>query len=516
MPFAPSSSRLALALALAFGAAGAAHAAATTPWVGTWAVSAKPIGETDFAGQTLRQIVHTSIAGHAARIRLSNANGDGPLTLSNVHVAQSAGGSSTKADTDRQVTFGGRTTITLAAGEEIVSDSVAVTVPALSDLVVSFYVPQATHAITGHDFSSQTRYQAQGDVAGQPQIQAWADANYAFLTNVDVQGDDPQGAVVTLGASITDGYNSTFNANTRWPNDLAVRLAAAGKNIGVLNQGISGNRLLHDGAGLSATNRFTHDALDQTGVRWIVFSDDPINDLGDRPVPSAANLIDAERDLIARAHARGIKVLCSTLTPFEGSDHWSPEGETARGQINAFIRGGDSGCDGVIDQDLATHDPQRPTWFLPAYDGGDHLHPNDAGYQAIANAVNLNFFTKPSVPVIATPQGCGSIGPGEGLLIGQTVVSCDGGYRLDLQGDSNAVLYKAGVPLWNTATVDRDAAGLRLDADGNFVLYSAFGTTLWQSGSGGHDTARLFVQGDGNMVIYDNAGPIWNTGTAGR
>ncbi|HXP02422.1 MAG TPA: SGNH/GDSL hydrolase family protein [Luteibacter sp.] len=512
-------SPFALLLAAALCAGGTAHASSTlAPWVGTWAVSAKPIGQANFGGLTLRHIVHTSIGGTSARIRLSNANGDQPVTFADVHIAQSAGGSSSKPETDRQVFFSGQPTITLAPGQEVTSDGVDMPVPAVSDLTVSFYLPQPTNQITGHDFSAQTRYQANGDVAGQANINAAADQNYAFLSNVDVQGDNPQGAVVTLGASITNGDGSTFNANKRWPNDLAARIVGAGKNVGVLDQGISGNRLLQDGAGQSATNRFEHDVLNQSGVRWAVFSDDPINDLGSQPVPSADSLIHAEKDLIARAHDRGIKFLCSTLTPFEGSAGWSTQGEVVRGQINAFVRSADSGCDGVIDQDIATHDPAHPTRYLPAYDSGDHLHPNDAGHQAIANSVNLAFFTPPSMPAIAAPTGCGTIGPGEGITPGQSVVSCDGGYHLDLQLDSNFVLYKGDTSIWLPSpwTYNSGAGELRLEADGNLVVYSSLGTKIWQSGSGGHTSARLFVQGDGNTVIYDDNGPIWNTGTAGQ
>jgi lysophospholipase L1-like esterase len=158
----------------------------------------------------------------------------------------------------------------------------------------------------------------------------------------------------------------------------------------VLNQGISGNRLLVPGAGDSAEIRFDRDALSQPGVRWVIFSDDPINDLGSTaPPPTGAQLIAGIERLIARAHQKQIKFICSTLTPYQGAGYWTPAGEAAREQINAFVRGKTSGCDAVIDQDAATHDPLHPAQFLPAYDSGDHLHPNDAGLQAIADAVNL-------------------------------------------------------------------------------------------------------------------------------
>ena len=202
------------------------------------------------------------------------------------------------------------------------------------------------------------------------------------------------GSVVTLGASITDGYASTADTNRRWPNDLAQRLVDAGLNIGVLNQAISGNRLLAAGAGDSAETRFDRDVLEQPGVRWVIFSYDPINDLGSTKLPPTGDqLITAIGRLITRANEKQIKFVCSTLTPYQGAGYWTAAGEAAREQINAFIRGKSSGCDGVIDQDTATHDPAHPAQYLPAYDSGDHLHPNNAGLQAIADAVDLQLFS---------------------------------------------------------------------------------------------------------------------------
>jgi lysophospholipase L1-like esterase len=218
--------------------------------------------------------------------------------------------------------------------------------------------------------------------------------SWYFVTNLDVQGRELLGAVVTLGASITEGYIGTDNANRRWPDDLARRLAAAGIKVGVLNMGIAGNRLLSVGAGPSAENRFERDVLDQPGVRWVIFSDDPINDLGSKESrPSSAALIAGYRRIIAKAHARGILFQCSTLTPYAGSNGWSIAGETAREEVNVFLVGGKSGCDAVVDQDAATHDPAQPSRFLPAYDAGDHLHPNDAGFEAIAGAIHLKDFS---------------------------------------------------------------------------------------------------------------------------
>ena len=377
--------------------------AAAGPWTGTWAASPQSGGGT-FSQQTLRQIVHTSIAGTSARLQLSNAFGTQPVTVADVHLAQRTSGSSVATGTDRQVTFGGSTSTTIPAGGTAVSDEASFAVAASADVAVSFYLPGPTGPATYHQTGEQTNYIAAGDVSasgslGNPQTTG----SYYFLANLDVQNSAATGAVVTLGASITDGVASSGDANRRWPNRLADRLAAAGRTVGVLNQGISGNRLLVDGAGQSALNRFGRDVLAQPGVRWVIVADDPINDLGSTsPMPTAAQLIAGLQQLIARAHQAGLKFLCSTLTPYEGAGYWTAQGETAREAINAYLRGSGSGCDGLVDQDVATHDPANPTRYLPAYDAGDHLHPNDAGMQAIANAVDLNLFgTGTTTPVTA-------------------------------------------------------------------------------------------------------------------
>jgi lysophospholipase L1-like esterase len=381
--------------------------AAADTWTGTWAASPQGSGTT-FNQQTLRQIVHTSIGGTAARVRLSNVFGNQPVTIANVHLAKRTSGSSVDAASDRAVTFGGATTTTIPVGGSVVSDQVAFGVAALADVAVSFYLPQATGNATVHDFGNQTNYVAAGNVAANATLSgAQTRGNYFFLTNLDVQNTAAEGAVATLGASITDGIGSGGDANRRWPNDLAVRLNQAGRTIGVLNQGISGNRLLADGAGQSAANRFERDVLSQPNVKWVIFSDDPINDLGSdkNNPPTGQRLIDAVKPLIDRAHQAGVKFICSTLTPFEGSGGWSAAAETSRGAYNAFVRGPSSGCDGVVDQDNATHDPARPTWFRANLETGDHLHPNEAGLQAIADAVALSLFgtggTTPPATVVS-------------------------------------------------------------------------------------------------------------------
>jgi len=373
--------------------AAATDAAADTPFVGTWSVSAYAQAA-HFEQQTLRQIVHTSVGGATARIHLSNVFGDAPLAIADVHIALRDHDAAIVASTDVAVTFAGAADVTIPAGAALVSDSIAFAVPPLADVAISAYLPQATDAATGHGFALQTHYVAQGDVSSAVDL---ADAqqvhNTYFLSGLDVQNADVSAAVVLFGASITDGYGSTPDSHRRWANRLAENLASAGVAIGVLNQGISGNRLFFDGNGPNAVSRFERDVLDQPGVRWVIFSDDPINDLGnDDPLPDVQDLIVAVQHLSARAHARGIRFICSTLTPFEGADYWTPQAEPVREAFNDFVRSSAGGCDGIVDQDLATHDPARPAWFLPAYDAGDRLHPNDDGHAAIAAAVDPALF----------------------------------------------------------------------------------------------------------------------------
>jgi hypothetical protein len=233
--------------------------------------------------------VHTSISGTVARLQLSNAFGSSSLTISDVHVAEAGSGSSIVAGTDHTVTFGGSSSVSIPAGGTGISDNINFAIPAVTNIAISFYLPNNTGASTFHQYSMATSYVAGGDVSGAASLSnPQTENNYYFLSSLDVQNPNSQGSVVALGASITDGYNGTVDGNDRWTDTLASRLNAAGDNVGVLNEGIAGNRLLVDGSGQSAINRFDRDVLGQPGVRWVVFSDDPINDLGSTsPQPTA-------------------------------------------------------------------------------------------------------------------------------------------------------------------------------------------------------------------------------------
>ena len=489
------------------------------PWVGTWAVAPQAADPINFAGKTIRQIMHTSVAGTSARIQLSNLFGDKPLTVQDVHIALRASGSSIKPETDKVLTFSGAKSATIAPGASLVSDGVDIAVPALADVVVSFYVPTVTNQLTVHGFSNQSKYVALGDVSGQANIQGEENGDYAFLTNLDVQGPGLIGSVVAIGSSVTDGYQSSFNQNKRWTNDLAARIAAAKLGVGVLNQGITGNSVIEEfGSGQSVVHRFDRDVLSQAGVRWVIFADAPWNDIG--AGDSAAQIIAATKGLIARSHQKGVKFICATLTPGKDGDGWTPQQETERGKFNAFVRSAGSGCDGVDDQDTPLRDPANPTKYLPKLDSGDHVHPNDAGYQVIANAVNLALFPPVALDPITAPQACGTIQVGQGLKTTQTLASCDGRFALRMQLDGNLALYKLGghdLLLWSSGTPNSDIAQLELSRDGTLTLTGKLGEPLWSSNSGGHKDAQMFLQNDGNVVIYDETDkPVWSTGTAGR
>ena len=331
---------------------------------------------------------------------LSNAFGSAPVEIGAAHVALRERDAMVKASSVKPLTFGGKTTGRILPGATMVSDAVELTVPSVSDLVIDLFLPgelgTGPSPVTTHNGASQTNYvSGTGNHSGEPAMTVERTAGAWFLlARVEVASGSGSGAVVTFGDSITDGARSTLDMNSRWPDYLARRLAARkGKTLGVLNAGISGNQVLGDGAGVSALARFDRDVLMQTAVTHVIVMEG-INDIGiarSNPTPSADDLIAGHRQLIARAHARGLKVYGATLTPFEGAAYWSAEGEAKRQALNQWIRTSGE-YDGVIDFDQVTRDPAAPTKFLPAYDSGDHLHPGDAGYKAMGEAVDLKLF----------------------------------------------------------------------------------------------------------------------------
>jgi lysophospholipase L1-like esterase len=365
----------------------------TPVWNSTWGRAPQIWDQISYNNQTLRQIAHTSVGGSVARVQISNGFGTAPLSVQDVHIAARSSGASITAGTDKTVTFNGQTAVTIPPGTLMVSDPIAFTVTPFTDVAISMYLPTDTGQATEQQVSGQTNYVVSGDHSGDATLAgATTIGNYAFLANLDVQNPAVTGTVVAIGASITASITSTSDANRRWTDVLASRLAAAGMQLGVVNEGISGNSSLLPGTGLAAPARFDSDVLAQPGVTAVIYSDFAINDLGNSPLPSSNDLIGPLKQLIARAHQKNVKFICSTLTPYNGASSWTQQGETVREAYNSFVRNSTSGCDGVLDQDTATHNPADPTRYLTAYDSGDHLHPNDAGYQAIGNAANLTLF----------------------------------------------------------------------------------------------------------------------------
>jgi lysophospholipase L1-like esterase len=350
--------------------------------------------------QTLRQIVRTSVGGSRVRVVLSNAFGTAPVQIGGGSVALRDTDAAIQPATSKTLLFAGSPTATILAGATLVSDPVDMALAPLSDLAIDLYVPGdlgvSPSPVTTHNGALQTNYISEsGNHVGEATMTAaLRPGSWFLIARVEVTAPAATLALVAFGDSITDGSRSTIDTNSRWPDVLARRLAARkGPGVAVLNAGIGGNRVLGDGAGISALARFDKDVLMQTGVTHVVVMEG-INDIGiarSNPSPSAADLIAGHKQLIERAHARGLKIYGATLTPYEGAAYFTPEGEAKRQALNEWIR--TSGAyDGVIDMDKATRDPAAPTKFLPAYDSGDHLHPGDAGYKAMGDAVDLALF----------------------------------------------------------------------------------------------------------------------------
>jgi lysophospholipase L1-like esterase len=395
------------AVLVAAGVACSAQSADKMQWVGTWETSPM-VAQGGFAARavtstTLREIVHISNGGEQIRVRFTNEYGTDPLTISDAHAALSAGGGAIKDGTDHAVTFGGASSVRIAPGAEVFSDPVALAVQPLSDVAISFYVPnQVMRAETYHSFADQDNYMATGDVAGAATLSdAMTVASWYFVDGVDVPAADGARAIVTLGDSITDGAHSTINTNQRWPDVLAARLKQEHglENVSVLNAGIGGNRVLNEGAGPSALSRLYSDVLAQDGVKYVIVLES-INDIGrlarlsaPEDTITAAQLEFGLLQIANAAHEHGIKAIGATLTPYGGAGYSSDKGEQVLEEVNNWIR--TSGTfDGVVDFDQITRDPQNPKQFNPAYDSGDHLHPNDAGYKAMADGIDLKLFKK--------------------------------------------------------------------------------------------------------------------------
>ncbi|HEV7991409.1 MAG TPA: SGNH/GDSL hydrolase family protein [Gemmatimonadaceae bacterium] len=402
---------LLLALTLAACATGSnvasgPSAAASPKWFATWTASASdaprrpPRDSVDrtpsLYDQTLRLVVRTSIGGDAVRIRLSNEYGDRPLVIDAAHVAVRDSGAGIVPSTDHALTFGGRSYVRLLPGAVAVSDASPFAVPALRDLAVSLHLADTTRLATRHQLGLQTNYVKGGNTVSAQRFTPDTTLDiWPFLVSVDVTNRATTGVIVAIGNSITDGARSTRDANMRWPNILAARLLASGEPLkAVVNAGISGGRVLTYGAGPSALARFDRDVLATPGLTHVILLEG-INDIGRSAQDgvTADDIIFGYRQLITRAHDRGVVIFGATLTPAGPRASFTPALEERRAAVNRFVRTSGE-FDGVIDFDATTRDPANPLQFLPAYDSGDHLHPGDAGYRAMAESIDLTLFRR--------------------------------------------------------------------------------------------------------------------------
>ena len=384
-------------------------------WVGTWAsaprLDAHARNAEDLlasgtqSGVTLREVVHVSIGGEMVRVRFSNLYGTGPLLIGAAEIAQTQKGAAIVPGSAKPLTFHGQPSVSIPNGALAVSDPVPFKLAPLSDLTVSFYLPSPAGPVTEHELGSATSYHAPGNAVSSADLEAAAtETIWYYLNGVDTLAAADAAAVITLGDSITDGAKSTIDTNQRWPDELARRLQADSKyrRLSVLNEGISGNKILLDGAGPNALARFDRDVLAQSGAKYLLILEG-INDIGRlHGTPdaglTAADLIGALDQMILRAHTHGIAVIGCTLTPYHGAGYYTENGEAIRKAVNDWIRTGGA-FDGFVDFDAAVRDPNHPDTFLPSDDPGDHLHPNDGGYKVMGDAIDLKLFTlRPKQP----------------------------------------------------------------------------------------------------------------------
>jgi lysophospholipase L1-like esterase len=394
---------------------------ASPHWIQTWTAAQTPpgaagISAAGFSNQTVRMIVHTSAGGSGLRIQLSNQYGGAPLGVGDVSVGVQQSGAAEAGGTTHPLTFGGNRSFVIPAGAKADSDALSMAVPAGENLVVSVYFPGATGPATWHPQAQQVNYLGAGDRTADVGGAGYGSttSSWFYLDGVSVQAEPVRGTIVAFGDSITDGVGSTVNANHRWPDYLAQRLSTqpAADRLAVADAGIGGNRVLTDAGtcctatgnyGTSAESRFAGDALAVAGAQTVVFFEG-INDIGNNIGDAAGDpltarqLIDGYRNVIRQAHEEGLTIIGGTLTPYEGFYFYSPQGEQIREQVNQWIR--TSGAfDGVVDFDAAVRDPDHPEHLLPAYDSGDHIHPDDAGYRAMANASFSDLPMTPSLSV---------------------------------------------------------------------------------------------------------------------
>jgi lysophospholipase L1-like esterase len=376
-----------------------------THWVGTWTAASAPAEGAAFSNHTLRMTPRVSIGGSTLRVRISNAYGTRPLAIGAACVGLRSAGSALVPGSNRRLTFGSEARATIAAGALVVSDPVELAFAPLSDLAVSVHLPgdlPTSFGITGR-YARQTNYiSSPGDFASEEVMPVGRlTDDWYFVCGIDVVAPPETGAVVALGDSLTDANISTHDGHHSWPSQLARRLIARprGRPMAVMNQGLGGNRILHDIRGDSGLRRFDRDVLAQPGVTHTVIMLGT-NDLRNRngkadEEVTASQMVAGLKQLAVRGQARGIKVIGGTLTPFENETFlpgaWNPKREAVRQRVNEWLRGTDA-FDAIVDFDRALCDRDHPTRMLPIYDCGDHLHPSDLGYRTLGDAIDLGLF----------------------------------------------------------------------------------------------------------------------------
>jgi lysophospholipase L1-like esterase len=397
--------------------AAAQNQTANGHWVSAWSTAVQtPLqfpgmaAAPGFENQTVRMVIRPTISGQRLRVRLSNELGAAPLAIGAAHVALVQQGSKIVPGSDRTLTFNGEAAVTIPAGAPMLSDPVDLKIPAFAELAVSLYVPGKAATSTTHSWAQHESYIASGNQAASEDLPgAAAKPTWYWLAGVEFQVTDQTAAVIAFGDSITDGNGAKQGEYGDWPDQLAKRIAAVNKGpaIAIDNEGIGGNRILHDGAGVSALTRLDRDVLSQPGVTAMIVLEG-INDIGwahmkmpaspnggtAAPSPFAGQFVSAKeiigglQQIVERAHEHGIRVFGATMTPYEGADYFTADGEEIRQAVNKWICTGGA-LDGVFDFDAVVRDPAHPAHLSAAADSGDHLHPSTAGYKLMVEAIDL-------------------------------------------------------------------------------------------------------------------------------
>ncbi|XXT22597.1 SGNH/GDSL hydrolase family protein [Sorangium sp. So ce429] len=406
--FTRASTAGAFVLAVATAGCGGDDEAPVASWTAAWGTTMQgadspfpDLAPRSFSDETVRQRIVVTASGDQVRLRLSNLFGTQPLELAEVRVAKEASPFVAAPGTDRRVQFSGQPSASIPPASEAASDGVDLAVSPGDRLVVSIHSAAASEPATWHPFSLTTHAVAMGNQAASETLASPTNITSTYwLAGVDVESTEPRKVVVTFGDSITDGTSTTMDAEKRYSDRLFARLQADPETrmVAVVNQGLGGNRLLRDSVGPSAVSRFERDVLGTPGVTHVIVLIG-INDIGmaafvgPAEKATADQMIDGLESLADKARAKGVKAFVGTLMPFEEAfpPYYTPEGEAVRQEVNTWIRGNTS-YDGVIDFEAAVRDPEQPTKLLASFDSGDHLHPNDAGHEAMANAVPLSLF----------------------------------------------------------------------------------------------------------------------------